>query len=140
MLTDQDGDVDGAGNTARQQQKTGRETMRIKSILAGAAIALVWSVGSAYAAEQLATLDGVTAEPMNAGEMDRVTAGGLGLPNGMEVFQGFDNPAPGAFHPNFDRSGTAFDATLGIPVDQFGFGNEGPLSALTSPVISCIGC
>ncbi len=120
--------------------------MQIKSIVAGAAIALAATVGSASAADQFATLDGVTAEPMNAGEMDRVTAGGLGLPNGMEVFQGFDNPSPlepfgEDLHPNFIRSGTAIDATIGIPVDQFGFGNEGPWSAhVMNPVIVCIGC
>ena len=46
--------------------------MQIKSILAGAAIALAASVGSAYAADQFATLDGVQAQPMNTAEMDGV--------------------------------------------------------------------
>lgn len=64
-------------------------------------------------------------------ELDRITAGDLGLPNGNVVFEGFDNAAPGEFHPNFDRSGTGFDAS----------GNEGPWSAaFNSPAIECIGC
>ena len=46
--------------------------MQIKSILAAAAIALAASVGSAYAADQFATLDGVTVQPMNTAEMDGV--------------------------------------------------------------------
>ena len=46
--------------------------MHIKSILAGAAIAIAASVGSASAADQFATLDGVTVQPMNAAGMDRV--------------------------------------------------------------------
>ncbi len=46
--------------------------MHIKSILAAAAIALAATVGSAYAADQFATLDGVTAQPMNTAEMDQV--------------------------------------------------------------------
>ena len=43
--------------------------MQIKSILAGAAIALAASVGSASAAEQFATLDGVSAAEMTPQEM-----------------------------------------------------------------------
>ena len=46
--------------------------MHIKSIVVGAAIALAATVGSASAADQFATLGGVTAEPMNAGEMAAV--------------------------------------------------------------------
>ncbi len=54
------------------------------------------------------------------------------------AFLGFDNPAPGDFHPNFSRSATAIDATMGNPTDASGFGNEGPWSAhYRSPVISC---
>lgn len=64
-------------------------------------------------------------------ELDRVTAGDLGLPNGNVLFEGFDNAAPGQFHPNFDRSETGFDAS----------GNEGPWSAhFYSPVIECPSC
>ncbi len=47
--------------------------MHIKSIAAGAAIALAATVGSASAGDQFTTLGGVTAEPMNAGEMAAVT-------------------------------------------------------------------
>ena len=81
------------------------------------------------------------AEPLKLtdAQMDGVTAGGLGLPNGTEVLEGFDTPAPGGSHPNFDRSGTAILATMGIPVDGFGFGNEGPWSAhFMSPVIDIV--
>ncbi len=46
--------------------------MHIKSIVAGAAIALAATVGSAYAADQFTTLAGVPAEPMNAGELAAV--------------------------------------------------------------------
>lgn len=54
------------------------------------------------------------------------------------AFAGFDNPAPGDFHPNFDRSPTAIEATMGNPTDASGFGNEGPWSAhYRSGVISC---
>ena len=54
------------------------------------------------------------------------------------AFAGFDNPAPGDFHPNFDRSPTAINATMGTPPDASGVGNEGPWSAhYRSPVISC---
>ena len=38
--------------------------MQMKSIVAGAAIALAFTVGSAHAAEQFATLTGVPAEPL----------------------------------------------------------------------------
>lgn len=54
------------------------------------------------------------------------------------AFEGFDNPAPGDFHPNFDRDPTAIDATMGNPTDASGLGNEGPWTAhYVSPVISC---
>ena len=47
--------------------------MQIKSILAGAAIALAASVGSASAAEQLSTLEGITAQAMTPQELGVVT-------------------------------------------------------------------
>lgn len=85
----------------------------------------------------------VFADPISltSNQMDQVTAGGLLLPNDREVFEGFDNPAPGEFHPNFGRSETANDATFGIPAsgdteDGFSGSNEGPWSAhFQSPVI-----
>ena len=49
--------------------------MQIKSILAAAAIALAASVGSASAADQFSTLDGVTVQPMMNIEMDQVRGG-----------------------------------------------------------------
>lgn len=63
---------------------------------------------------------------LSAAELDRVTAGALGLPNAMVIFSGFDNPAPGVEHPNFGRSETGFAASE----------NHGPWSAaFNSPVI-----
>lgn len=76
-------------------------------------------------------------------QMDGITAGNLVLPNGNTVFEGFDNSAPGEFHPSFDRSATAALSTAGIPpsgdpADGFGGNNEGPWSAhFVSPVIGC---
>jgi hypothetical protein len=62
------------------------------------------------------------------------------------VFDGFDNAAPGEFHPNFNRSLTAIEATEATadhnPTasgNPEAFGNEGPWSAhYVSPVISCV--
>ena len=47
--------------------------MRIKLIAAGAAIALAASIGTASAAEQFSTLEGVTAVAMSTGELGAVT-------------------------------------------------------------------
>ena len=46
--------------------------MHIKSILTAAAIALAATVGSASAAEQFTTLDGIAVAAMNAMELDSV--------------------------------------------------------------------
>ena len=74
-------------------------------------------------------------------QMDTVTAGDLGLPSGNVVFVGFDNAAPGDFHPNFDRAPRALEATTGHGPSVEGMGNEGPWSAgVASPAIECIGC
>jgi len=57
--------------------------MRTRSILTATAIALVATVGSAVAAEQFITLSGVTAEAMDATEMDEtVGARGIKINNG----------------------------------------------------------
>lgn len=73
-------------------------------------------------------------------QMDMVTAGDLGLPNGKVIFVGFDNPAPGEFHPNFGRSARAVEATTGHGPTVSGW-NEGPWSAgVMSPAIECTGC
>ena len=53
----------------RQETPTGRMIMHIKSILAGATIALAATIGSASAADQFATLGGIPAASMSAGEM-----------------------------------------------------------------------
>ena len=46
--------------------------MHIKTILAGAALALAATIGSASAAEQFSTLEGVTAVAMSSVEQDAV--------------------------------------------------------------------
>ncbi len=121
----------------------------MKTLLSTAfALAILFS-GSAFA-------DDTKPIELSAVQMDQITAGGNLLPNGNEIFPGFDNPAPFDFHPNFDResgggarSTTAADfnfgegggvtANNGPPNGPFG--NEGPWSAhFMSPVISCIGC
>ncbi|MGR3718005.1 MAG: hypothetical protein ACU0B1_14810 [Thermohalobaculum sp.] len=53
--------------------------MHIKSILTAAAIALVAGLGSASAADQFTALEGITAEPLNAVELDRVRGANLDL-------------------------------------------------------------
>lgn len=85
---------------------------------------------------------GAFADPisLNNAQMDGITAGDLTTP-GNTVFEGFDNPAPGEFHPNFDRSPTAIDATTGHGPSLSGAGNEGPWSPhVVSPVITCADC
>ena len=46
--------------------------MRITTLVSAAAIALATTIGSVSAANQFATLDGVTANPMSSGELDAV--------------------------------------------------------------------
>ncbi len=58
--------------------------MQIKSILAGAAIAIAASVGSAYAADQFATVAGVQAGPLSVEEMDAV--------RGLRITANFPDP------------------------------------------------
>jgi len=57
--------------------------MHIKSILTAAAIALVAGLGSASAADQFAALEGITAEQLNAVELDRVR-GAIVYLNGLD--------------------------------------------------------
>ena len=70
--------------------------MRIKTIVSGVAVALAVSVGSAFAAEEFATLDGVTAEPMNAVELDQIKGSHVVLadPAGSMPFSGPQSPIP----------------------------------------------
>ena len=49
--------------------------MRIKAIVSGVAIALAASVGSAFAADPLATLEGIAAVPMGPEELSSVRGG-----------------------------------------------------------------
>ena len=51
--------------------------MRIKSILAGAAFALAATVGTASAADEFMTLDGVTADVMAASELSATAGAGI---------------------------------------------------------------
>lgn len=53
--------------------------MHIKSIVAGAAIALAATVGSAYAAEQFSTLEGIPAVAMAPAEADAIRGANIGL-------------------------------------------------------------
>ena len=53
--------------------------MHIKSILAGAALALALTAGTASAANQFTSLEGIQAVPMNAAEMDQVRGAGVDL-------------------------------------------------------------
>ena len=66
---------------------------------------------------------------------DRI-APALVLPNDMVVFADFDNPAPGALHPSFDRADAAYAATDGYNGPTIAGFNEGPWSAhIASPEI-----
>lgn len=61
---------------------------------------------------------------LTALQMDQITAGDLTTP-GNQVLTGFDNPAPGDFHPTL----------------LMGVGKEGPWHAhFNSPVITCQDC
>ncbi len=71
--------------------------MHIKSILAGTAIALVAGVGSAWAGDEFATLDGVAAVPMTSEHMGEIRgARETSAPGIVEVNTG--NAA--VIHPN----------------------------------------
>ena len=60
--------------------------MQIKSILAAAAIALAVTVGSASAADQFTTLDGISAESLSSVEMAAVVGADIDLiVNGISV-------------------------------------------------------
>ncbi len=66
--------------------------MQIKSIFAGAAIALAATIGSASAAEQFTTLEGVTAVAISPGELGTVVGGTRDFrvtpPTGATTFKG----------------------------------------------------
>ena len=61
--------------------------MHIKSILAAAAIAIAATFGSASAADQFTTLEGIQAVPMNTAEMGQV--------RGTEILLVLDESIPG---------------------------------------------
>lgn len=126
-------------------------------ILLSAVFAACFALSSSIFADDIRPIE------LSAEQMDSVTASGLGLPNGREVFANFDNPAPFDLHPTFDndtgggaRSTTAanYNGGAGDPTSATGdpdrgghgppngiFGNEGAWSAhVMSPVIICIGC
>lgn len=93
----------------------------MKTILAICA-ALCLSSG-AFAADNEA--DEAKPIELTAAQMDQITAGDLTLPNGRQIFVGFDNPAPGPVHPVFLN---------GVP-------SEGPWNAhFNSHMISCQDC
>ncbi len=53
--------------------------MHIKSILAGTALALAATIGSASAADEFMTLDGVTADVMAASELSATVGAGIAI-------------------------------------------------------------
>ena len=62
--------------------------MGLRSILAGAAIILAATVGSAFAAEQFTTLEGVTAEAMTTQAMGGIKGQlvlGIAVPRGADI-------------------------------------------------------
>ena len=90
-------------------------------------------------------------------QMDQITAGSLGLPNGKVVQDSFDNPAPnvngylgellglcdtttGAFcHPALTRRSDAAFVTGPLVPNVTGDGNDGPWTAtIVSPVIDFV--
>ncbi len=98
--------------------------MHIKTILAGAALALAATIGSASAAERFSTLDGVTAVAMSSGEMDAVV--------GSAVH--FIDPGGGKTH---STHGPFLDFGLGFSATNSYHGlcvaNGGPIS--TTPTV-----
>ena len=93
--------------------------MKISRVMIFAAAFLV---SGAIAADEVTTAN----EPieLSAAQMDQITAGDLTTP-GNKVFSGFDNPAPGDFHPTL----------------MMGVGKEGPWHAhFNSHMINCEDC
>ncbi len=85
---DQDGDMDGAGNAAHQQSMTGRKIMHIKSIVAGAGVVLLATLGAAQAGDSFDTLHGVATYEMSQAELSRTQGGGIivvEIPAGITV-------------------------------------------------------
>ena len=78
--------------------------MRIKLFVSAAAIALAATIGSASAADQFSTLDGVPAASMSAGEMAAVR--GTATPDAVLAALGMQALAPpngpGNSVPNFN--------------------------------------
>jgi hypothetical protein len=94
---------------------------------------------------------------LSAVQMDEITAGSLGLPNGKVVHSSFDNPAPnvngylgellglcdtdtGAFcHPAITRRSDQAFVTGPLVPNVTGEGNDGPWTAtVVSPVIDFV--
>ena len=103
--------------------------------------------GAVVADEDTVVADEDTTEStpieLSVAQMDQITAGTLELNNGTNgklIFEGFDNPAPGGFHPALTkRAQAAIDATTGHGPSVAGV-NEGPWAATAvSTVISCVG-
>ncbi len=91
--------------------------MQIKLIVSDAAIDLVAGLGSASAADQFSTLDGVTAVAMSSGELDAVVGGAKHFSvtaNGVPV----DPPANGAAAP---LSGAFFVVGFNRPAVAAGY-------------------
>ncbi len=117
-----------ACDTARQQRKTERKIMQIKSILAAAAIALAATVGSASAADQDRPSEG---DGFVRNETIRQAVALVGHP---EVNA----------HPRFQRkpasSSSARTFAAGTPrLDPPNSGSMAALTATTSPFMSSTG-
>ena len=86
--------------------------MGIRTIVTGAAIALAATVGSAYAAEKFATLDGVSAQPMSSTELDSVRGQGGTLHFLLNLFEcGCNAPTRHTEFSNDDNAPTG-DLTI----------------------------
>ena len=103
------------------------------SLLAVCAVASL-STGAVVADNQL---DESQPIELSAVQMDKITAAGLLLPNGKEVFENFDNPAPAQIpgvvniHPGLWQTLVLNPNTEAEAAWEAHF---------NSPVIDCVGC
>ncbi len=101
--------------------------MQIKSIVAGAAIALAASVGSASAADQYSTLEGIAAQAMTPQEMGAVVGA-----HQLEV------TPPANIHA-FGKAGGAAGGVVSPPRSPSGGGRPGGEVTITiNPVVTFI--
>jgi hypothetical protein len=146
----------GASGQSRPFNERTRGKIKMKISLVVACAAACFATGPVVADE-----DANESMPieLSAVQMDKITAGSLGLPNGNVVQSNFDNPAPnvdgylaemlglcdtdtGAFcHPAITRRSDAAFVTGGDSPSPSvtGEGNDGPWTAtVVSPVIDFV--